>query len=116
MSDEIDDFDLADEETAKEQRQLGLVIPTLEAGMSLSDAEERFRKAKTPFPVSFVSEDEKTGEEIFDTAAEGEKWRCTMNWPCVPSVSEAEQWQRRQVALYERAQWLREFGGKKSDA
>src|SRR5581483_12324953 len=109
MSDDVeDDFDLTDDERAKEQRPFGLVIPTLEAGMSLTDAEERFRKSKTPFPVMFTVEDEKTGEEIWDAAAEGEKWRLVMSWPVVPSVAEAEQYQVHRIALAERAAWERQ--------
>jgi len=110
MTDEIDDFDLADDETAKEQRQLGLIIPTLEPGLSLSEAEDKFRKSKTPFPMMFTVEDEQTGEEIWETTAEGEKWRRVMEWPVVPSVAEVEQYQAHRIALAETALWERQYG------
>lgn len=113
MIDADNDFDISDEIAVRETKPLGLVVPTLpDDDLSVSDVEEIFRKTKRVLPVLFTSQDDEDKPEIFDEPCVAEEFQRAMQWPVLPSVQEAEQWQLHRVTLHERREWERRFGAK----
>jgi hypothetical protein len=108
MIDGDDGFTLDDADAILAARDIGLAIPTLADGDTVTAAEQRYRKAKSLVAVMFTLGEE--GSEDFDDPHEAERWRKIMNWPRMPTVEEASAWQGFQIARAERAEWERQFG------
>src|SRR5579863_4654888 len=108
------DFSLDDAEAAKAQRIVGLSIPALRDGETVTAAEERFRKAKSASPIMFTAHeaDDETRPEVFDEELHAEEWQRIMSWPKVPSVAEVEAFQAHRIAVAEYREWMRAHGEK----
>jgi hypothetical protein len=103
-----DGFTLDDADAILAARDIGLAIPTLADGDTVSAAEQRYRKSKSLVALLFSAGED--GSEYFDDPHEAERWRKIMNWPRMPTVEEASAWQGFQIARAERAEWFRLHG------
>lgn len=105
----ISDLSLEADNEGREPPGPALIVPSVAAtGCELLAHEEMHRTAARDFPgageVIFEELDEATGAVDFANAA---RWQVLMSWPRLPTIEEADQWQKWAEARCLAAWWDR---------